>query len=381
MFNLPKTICGSLSSLYIFVVLTILCLTIYPQKFEGKIPVVNNCWFYSTSETTDYEIASDNANDLYIPLLDGKLLSINSKNAEKNWEAVLAGDIISAPLVTQENVYVLIKINDEDGKENNADVLYSLSKITGITQWQIRLTSSNKVKLYDSGNNIILIFANGIIYSVAKLDGRINWQKSLGTEISAFPFITTNEIILGAANKQINILSPSDGKLIEKFEISAQPTVIAENATRDNLVLGDNKGNLWSLNRKKKTRNWGFRQGAEISNITHTAQGVLVSSFDNFVYLFSETSGKLIWKKRLRGRIAAAPQINGGNFVIASIDESEALVIDLGSGKLVNKIALDNGNFFSGESIKLKNLFIYTTRKGIYSFSLTEEGCGELSEK
>ena len=348
------------------------------------MPVLNSCWFYSTNGVTDYKVASDNESNLYIPLLDGKLISINSKNAEKNWAAELAGDIHSDLLVDRENVYVVIKgqneLSDKDENKTNTAILHSLSKPTGITRWQIRFMSLDKVELYDSENNIILIFADGTIYSVAKYDGRINWKKSLGTEISAFPFIITNEIILGTLSKQITVLSLKDGELIESSKISASPTVIVEDKTGNNLVIGDKKGNLWSLNKKKKTRNWSFRQGAEISNIRLTALGVLVSSFDNFVYLLSEASGKLIWKKRLSGRIAAEPQIKDGNFVLTSIDESEALVIELDSGKVVNKVALKDDNFFTGESIQLKNLFIYTTRKGIFGFSLSEEGCG-LPEK
>jgi hypothetical protein len=64
-----------------------------------------------------------------------------------------------------------------------------------------------------------------------------------------------------------------------------------------------------SLIKRLKTPEWKLRNGAEISSVTPTAEGLLISSFDNFIYLISENGGKPLWKKRLSGRITAAPLI------------------------------------------------------------------------
>lgn len=386
MLNLQKPICKNL--LTALALLTILFLTVFPQKPVNNLPIFNSCWFYPTTIAGVFNIASDNESFFYLSLSDGKLLSVNSETAEKSWETEMVGDIISTPLIDQKNVYIVTKHlaepNNDKGNDsgNNIStaVVHSLGKTTGIAQWQTRLASTDKVYLYNSENFIILILANGDVYSVAKVDGRIGWIKSLGSAVSSRPLKKASEIILGTSDRRIIALSLNDGGLIEKFEIPAPPTVIIEDKMGDNLIVADKKGILSSLNKRKKTRNWNYRLGAEISSVKLTARGLLACSFDNFVYLISEKSGKLIWKKRLPGRIAAEPQIRDNNFIITSVDESEALVIELSSGKLVDKIVLEDENFFTGDSTQSKNLFIYTTRKGIFGFSLREEGC-RASEK
>lgn len=370
-----------------FIAVMILCLSIYPQKFKANPPspaAFNACWFYPTSIKGGVNIASDNIGALYLPLTDGKLLSINSITAEKTWETSLIGDIISVPLIDQENVYIVTKNSGKLKSENDIEpgfaVLHSLGKNTGITRWLLKFSSSEEVHLYNSENFIVLIIANGDVYSISKADGQINWKKTLGSAISSPPLKKTNEIILSTFDKRITALSLNSGEPVARFITPEPPTIVIEDTTGNNFVVGDKKGNLWSLNKKKKTPNWSFRLGGEISNVKLTTRGLLASSLDNFVYLISEKSGKLIWKKRLTGRIAAEPQIQDNNFIITSIDESEALVIQLSSGRLVTKIFLEDEDFFTGESLQSKNLFIYTTRKGIFSFSLREEGC-KMPEK
>ncbi len=378
MLNLQKPICKNLIA--VFALLTILSFTDYSQKPIGNPSCFNRCWFYPTILGGVLNIASDNNYSLYVSLSDGKLLSINSKTGEKSWETELGGDIVSLPLIDRKNVFIATKQSDK--LSNNVKkafrtvMIHSLGKTTGLVEWQIKLTASGNVYMYDSENFIIPVFANGDVYSIAKADGRTEWIKSLVSEVSSRPLGKKSEIILGTFDKRITVLSLNSGKPIKKFEIPVTAAIIIEDTTGNNLIVGDKKGILWSLNKKKNTRNWSYRLGAEISSVKPTVKGLLISSFDNFAYLISEESGKLIWKKRLPGRIAAEPQIKDNFLIITSVDESEALVIELSSGKLVNKIILgEDENFFTGEATQSKNLFVYITHRGILGFTFSDKGC------
>jgi len=379
MFNLQKPF--AVNSITVFILVTIFFQTVYSQKAVADLPLFNHCWFYPTESANNIEIASDNDSFLYLSLSDGKLISIDSKTGEKYWETELIGNIISSPLTDPENIFIITNSsgspNSRENLPDSSNTLHCLSKSTGIILWQHRLSTTGKVFLYNSENFITLINANGDAFSIAKNDGRLGWKTRLGTQISALPFKKKNEIILGTADQRVTILSLVSGKSIGSFEISMPAKVIIEDTTGSSLIIGNKKGILWSLNKKKKTRNWSFRFGAEISSLTLTAQGLLVSSLDNFVYLMSEKSGKIIWKSRLPGRIAAQPQLGNNYFIITSVDESEALVIELSSGRLVNKIVLGEENFFTGESTQTKSLFVYNTKKGILGFAQAG-GCGKL---
>ncbi len=375
--NLQKRLRINFSAAIQPIALMIFCLTIYPQlpqrTLQNSVPIFNKCWFYSSGESEITTLASDNDSSLYLSSLDGNLVAINTDTIGKLWESSLGGNIVSVILVDKENIYIVARKPDESVSEKENLVLYSLDKLTGITRWQFETAQSSKAYLYDTDNSVAIILTSGIIYSLAKGDGQLLWMSSLESNLSARPLKKTTEIILGTVNKKITYLSLKDGKTLQKFEVNEPSAVFTEDANENNLVIGDRKGKVWSLNKKKRKQIWNLRQGAEISNLLLTAQGLLICSFDNFVYLVSETNGKLIWKRRLPGRVAAEPQIKNSNIIISSIDEPAAFVLELSSGKLVNKITLEGDDFFTGESVQIKNLLVYTTRRGIFAYSLGED--------
>ena len=378
MFNLQNLISNNFTSLFILAM--IFCLTGNAQKLEVELPVYTRCWFYPTTISNTNIIASDNVENFYLTLHGGRIISFSSENAEKIWETELIGNIISKPLVDRKTVFIITNNSNTSSDVKKSISLYCLSKSTGIIRWQIKLSTADKVFLYNSENFITLINASGEIYSIDKFDGKINWKKKLSAEISAIPFKNNNEIILGTSDQRVTVFSLINGEPIGSFVVYKSAKIIMEDNSGKNLIMGDRKGILWSLNKKKKTRNWSFRLGAEISSITLTERGLLVCSFDNFVYLVSEKSGNIIWKNRLSGRIAADPQVRNNNFIITTVDDSEALVIELNSGKVVNKITLEEENFFTGDAIQTKNLFVFNTKKGILGFSAQKEGCGETKK-
>ncbi len=382
MFNLQNLISNNFTSLFLLAI--IFCLTGNAQKLEVELPLYTRCWFYSTTisniNSNINGIASDNKENFYITFGDGRIISFNSQNAEKIWETELIGKIISKPLIDQGTVFIITNNPNTSSNFKKSTSLYCLSKSTGIIRWQIKLSTADKVFLYNSDDCITLIDVSGEAYSINKFDGKINWKKKFGAEISAMPFKKNNKIILGTLDQRVTVFSLINGEPIGSFGISKSAKIIMEDNSGNNLIVGDRKGILWSLNKKKKTRNWSFRLGAEISSITLTERGLLVCSFDNFVYLISEKGGNIIWKNRLAGRIAAEPQLRNNNFIITTVEDSEALVIELSSGKIVNKIILEEENFFTGESVQTKNLFVYSTKKGILGFSTQKEGCSETKK-
>jgi hypothetical protein len=83
----------------------------------------------------------------------------------------------------------------------------------------------------------------------------------------------------------------------------------------------------------------------------------------------------------LSGRISAAPEIKNEYFIITSVDDREAQIIELNSGKSVNKVILEEYDYFTGEPSQANNLFIYPTSKGILGFALGAEGCPAEEKK
>lgn len=350
--------------------------------------LLKKCWTYPTNKLTNFNFASDNKLSLYAALSDGKLLSVNGISGEKRWEAELGGEILSAPLVTSEDVFIAVRYINDRVKGNfsvsSSFAISSINKATGVTQWKVEHTneflsdqynSIVKAYLFNFSGYLILALDNAVIYSIDRTNGRIIWKKSFNTKFSSEPFMKADRLILGTKDNKIIILSASDGRLIEILDLSISLTTIVQGTDAGNLILGDAKGLLVSFNKRSKTQNWRFRYGGEISDVRFTREGILVSSLDNYIYMVSETNGKLLWKKRFSGRVLDEPQVYDNYVIIAVDDDSFAAIIRLDDGKLVNRIILESDNTFTGDSIQIGNYVVYATLKGMSSFMAGGKDC------
>lgn len=99
---------------------------------------------------------------------------------------------------------------------------------------------------------------------------------------------------------------------------------------------------------------------------------MLITSLDNFVYLISVEKGNLIWKRRLGGRISGKSLVLDNCALITTIVEPAISVVDLSTGRLINKIILEDENFVTANLIKVQNKVIVPTSKGLYAFSPNE---------
>ncbi len=120
---------------------------------------------------------------------------------------------------------------------------------------------------------------------------------------------------------------------------------------------------------------WKFRNGAQVSSITFTPKGLLLTSYDNFVYLVSTEKGKLIWKKRLAGRITVEPLVFDNFVAVSSLFDSEVFVLDLSNGKQVNQFSLTEESLLLNSPLLLENFLVYVTFKGLSIFSHSGGGC------
>jgi len=346
------------------------------------------CWKLENEESIDYSDASDNQDDLFVFSSGGKINSLTPESGEKRWETNLGGDVVSTPYIDGENVYIVSKPNqnrDEVANENEGNIIIrSLSISSGITVWQTSLKTKlnpEQVTLYIFESTLLIADSNGNCHSINKNDGNFNWLKILDVKLSAPPYFYADKAIFGTFGKQLIILTLGEGKIYEKIDLRAIPTAISYNIKNETLIVGDQKGvvslikidfEISKKEKEKKNINWKFRLGAEVSNISFTPRGLLITSLDNFVYLISTEKGKLIWKKRLAGRISEKLLILDNYALLTTIADPTISVIELSTGRLINKIILENENFVTASPIKAQNNIIVTTSKGLYAFSADE---------
>lgn len=183
-------------------------------------------------------------------------------------------------------------------------------------------------------------------------------------------------VLVGTIDGYIIQWSLTAAKQINRWKVSTAPTAVLKDEYNGNLFWGDSKGSVFALKNagsnklsKNNKNTWRFRNGASISHLTSTPNGLLVSSYDNFIYLISQNGGEIIWKKRFAGRIYSEPFIDGGYAIVMTTADSDASIIEMMTGKVVNKISLKDNNIFTNKPFKIGNQLLFPTMSGIFSFS------------
>ena len=368
------------------------------------------CWNIKKSNLTANNIASDNVSSLYISTTDGKLSSVNITTGNIEWESELGGNIISAAVTdeieTDNTLNTDKKVNENNEHDENKSGLNSknvyivtksqstvkvrsLSKITGVTNWQT--TFENKffdekqsAEIFLSGNNLILSGQNGSLAAVKRSDGMLVWTKSINSDLSARPFYLKNMLYLATVTSQLLVVSMESGEIFTTGNVPSPVTAIFADGAGF-LFLGNKKGEVYALkvidhsSRQNFQKNyWKLRTGAEIKNLNLNAGGLLISSSDNFLYLVSPQHGKQKWKKRMDGRIAADPLIIGNSALITTLGSNSAAFINLSDGKTINRLVTETDNYFVTRPVYTGSLILAATLNGISTFSDSAKSCSIL---
>lgn len=341
-------------------------------------------WKYETA--SDYKIASDNVKELFLIDSQNVLKEINAVNGERIWESAIGGQIAGDFFVSGNYIIQLIKIKKPEGTRTNEQnglsrkdgsdienyIVRSINKSTGITEWQIKINPEELVgKIYCrmDGDKFTIITSAGNLITINGKDGIILQKKDLSGKFNSGALYSFPHFYVAAQNNRLKIISTSD--LIVNFELNeiAPPTSLL--VSGKSLFWGDRRGfiNALSFPGNVNPYKWRSRKGGEILSISKTSDGILAASTDNYLYLISERSGNLIWKKRLASRAAFEPLVIGNHIIVTTVGESEALIFDLKNGKPVNRITLAENQFNTFAPVLVGKIIIFQTSEGLRAYS------------
>lgn len=368
-----------------------------PSKnvFQMEMPF-KKCMTFENQYLTDNKLASDNES-LFLPLLNGKLISLSIFMQVTKWETDLGGEITEKPYLFGDNIAIISKTNSNFTETENSKKDYFLrllNKNNGLVRWQIPLDIPNRLNnqslnLYSpDSNRLIVTDMNGSLYLLDTNDGSIIAKKEFHLQMSANPFFDKQTILLVAMDEQIILVSMKTLDIIERINVEATPTIVT---FFDNLLVwGDDKGRLNALARRsyikeKKTnqldkynkskevipynQKWNLRFGGKIFNIIPFKNNFLITSFDNYIYLVSSEKGEIIWKRRLPNRPSFDPLLVEDHAVVLTVGDPTALVVELKSGRIVNKVNISDGNFFIGNAGKISSFLYFPTVRGIFIYN------------
>jgi outer membrane protein assembly factor BamB len=360
----------TLSVIFLILILLIFFVNIKAQiksekfKFQASIPL-KRCPQLSFNQTFNNFLASDNDSKIFVSYFDSHIESVDLQAGSKIWKTELGGKIISRLILDKadnKTIYVVTKLNSA--------IIWAINAETGITKWQVTIpfALSGEVFLYNYQDALVVVCKNGKVLSFDKSDGTINWIKSINFAITSNPSFFEDRGFLSTANNKIFSIVLADGMIVPQISTLTTPNILLA-LTKKEFVWTDKTGRFFFRGNQK------FRAGAEISNIIATSNGILIASNDNFLYLISTDKQKILWKKKLAGRVFPKPLIINNWAIVPVLGESELLVVDLTNGKVINNLTIEKGNYFADDFFISFNKLFTPTIKGLYSFTTANVEC------
>ncbi len=342
-------------------------LSIFAQsKPEGEVDVTK-CWVYPLGEETASALASDGAR-VYIGGAGARVDAL-SLDGKKMWATELGGDINSNLLAFDAGLFLVTAVADKAAASN---VLRSLSRETGITNWTLKLPEASEHFLAAYKDSLIIISKSGVIQSLDAKNGTVRWKREIAEGFAARPALGAEKLIAASTSKQVFVVSLATGEIDSMRKVPLGVTAIGQSASGD-VVVGDERGNAMLFVDATEKPYWKFRSGGEISAIFPADGHILVMSHDNFAYSLSTRNGGVAWKRRLSGRMSQIATFTDRFVIISSVDEHGAVIVDLATGKVAGQISLGDDESVVYTPVVIDGMILMLTNQAAYAFSLS--GC------
>ena len=357
----------------VFLVLVLLPLmsAVGQTKSASAEITVTKCWAYS--DLVSPRAIGLDANRLFVGGEEARLHAV-SIDGKLIWTSDLGGEI-GSNILSNDNALLVVTTSQTDSSPKSGN-LRSLSKETGITNWNVRLPDADRYFLGQQNGNTIVVAQSGVILSLESKTGAAKWKREIADGFVAEPVFSGGKVIVAARGKQIFSVMLDTGEISSMRKSLYAVTALGE-LPNGEIVAGDERGNLSTLNGSDKPV-WRFKSGGEISRVFAFGSNILATSHDNFVYFLLASNGDVEWKRRLAGRIQQIANIDGRYAATMSLDDKAVILSDLATGKVAGQIVLNEGEVLTVQPVWANSKIVLVTNQGIYAYSL--DGCAEKKE-
>jgi outer membrane protein assembly factor BamB len=226
---------------------------------------------------------------LYIAVADGGVTAVDAATGKQAWRSGLGGEIES--MKPAENGRLIV-VTRQEGEQKDKTLLFinSLSEESGVSAWRKEIGPAENFYLLTKTNSIFLAREDGHVTALNAASGELLWQAPAGGKLTTGPVLTESGMVLGLADKKLILINPDNGKISQTLPALTEPNGPMM-AAGDLIVYSDQVGNIFGASLLSGELLWKARAGAEVSDISSTGFGILISSNDNFAYMLSATRG------------------------------------------------------------------------------------------
>jgi eukaryotic-like serine/threonine-protein kinase len=325
-------------------------------------------WRYASSATLNLTPAADTER-IYLPLAAGTIVSLGASDGQLYWKSDVGGEFSASPAADAKALYVASEATGAGGENHpGKGSLRALGREAGVTIWLQTLPLPLRGGLAMSTDRIFAGASDGGFYSFDKATGNIVWTVQIGTALNCTPVLSKQGLYVGAEDGTLFSLEAGTGKVRWLYHTGGPvrgPVAVND----DTVYFGSGDGYVYAVSEADGHLRWRTRTGAGVQAVTAVHRGLLVASFDNFVYLLSFARGKSLWKRQLPGRISAQPVTAEDGALFTPLASDAGVVLTLRDGKQVNSLPTGDGANTAAAPIIVGETVFLTTDQGLVAFS------------
>lgn len=323
------------------------------------------CWDVPTSVLPEQGISADGSQSYFISQ-DGKVVALELTSGSVAWTAEVGGKPLSELVLAGGKIFTIAAPVRESSAPK--PVLRAFSSTTGLSLWNIELPVASRYFLASDDENLAVVSSDGALWLMEAEAGRIKWHISMIGSVSTPPRIEAGRLLLAVGGRRVEEFSIETGSKVASANVEGIPAFVGAGKSAA-AVYSDDRGNVHSI-QMGGGKNWKFRAGGRVAYIRAVSDNVLLGSADNFIYFMSVQYGNLLWKRRLPGRIASGGLVGQDLAVFTVVGDRSAYIVELGKGKLIDRIELAAENDFLLTPIRANgNYLIAATAHGLTAFS------------
>lgn len=311
---------------------------IYVASSDGEVAAINaangaRLWRVELERPLSGGVGYHNRS-LYLGGADGSVLQLSAEDGAVEWEAAVSGEVLAAPVVSDDWVIVQTYDGKLLGFRSGAEEP-SWTFTSDVPVLTLRGTSVPILV----GGNAIAGFGDGKVVAVDVDSGNVSWEARIGvpqgsSEIDRIVDVdgamTQQGIELFVASYQ-GRLAALDSRTGRKLWQQNVSSVTGTNVGFGNVYVADVDGTLSAFLRTGQGVRWqnielGYR---ELSRPTPVSSYVATVDFEGYLHLLSQVDGQIVGRSKIGGDAARADMIADSGRLIIYADNGQLLAYEL----------------------------------------------------
>lgn len=311
--------------------------------------------------------ATTDADRIFLSEVGGWVVAVSIEDGKLLWRSELGGQIVPVPLASPAGVFVGSESLATKSPAVRSGQLRKLTSESGLTMWATSLSSPWIGAVAASSGTLYGCNRDGRLVAVSKSDGRVLWSSDGTVQCIAPPALDNDSVVAVDARGDVIAFAIDGGGILWRRRIAGgRLKNVAVDAS--GIYAGTGNGRFFAFSRSGQLR-WSTRAGNGTQSMVASQEGLVITSLDNYVYFLAFKNGKRRWKYRLDGRPVAAPLLEGNSVFLLDSSGAQGVVLDLKTGKPVNRLALGSQFEANGDPVLVKDRLILPTRQGLIAFA------------